>query len=162
MAELKPRSKETGRFKPRHGMYGTKLYHIWNGMTGRCMNPNNKDYPNYGGRGISVCKEWETPELFFGWAFLNGYNADLTLDRIDCDRGYSPDNCRWVSNNDQQRNRRNNHLLEYKGETRCISAWAESTGIPKQTILSRIRRGWSTEQALTSPVQNRRADNGET
>lgn len=158
MEELKPRSEQTGRFKARHGMYGTKLYHIWNGMTGRCMNPNNKDYPNYGGRGIRVCEEWKTPELFFGWAFLSGYNVDLTLDRIDYNQGYFPENCRWISIDAQQRNKRNNHILEYKGESHCIAEWSEIVGIPKQTILSRIRRGWSTEKALTVEAWNRRVE----
>ena len=149
MGEQKNRDINTGQFKARHGMYGTKLYHIWNGLSGRCLNPNNKDYDNYGGRGITVCDEWRKPENFFGWAFLNGYNVDLTLDRIDCNKGYSPDNCRWITSEGQQRNKRNNVYLEYNGERHCISEWAEITGINKNTIFSRIRRGWSIKNTLT-------------
>lgn len=149
MSELIKSRDSSGKYKARHGMYGTKLYHIWNGLTGRCLNPNNKDYPNYGGRGITVCEEWKKPENFFGWAFLNGYNVNLTLDRIDTDKGYSPDNCRWVTNNEQQRNKRNNRIIEYDGESHCIAEWAEITGISKDTIESRLRYGWSPEEILT-------------
>ena len=148
MEELKPRD-DLGKFKARHGMYGTKLYHIWNGLTGRCLNPNNKDYQDYGGRGITVCDEWRIPEMFFGWAFLNGYNVDLSLDRIDTNKGYSPDNCRWITMPEQQRNKRNNRLIEYNGEIHCVSEWAELTGIPKGTITSRLRYGWTPEEIFT-------------
>ena len=152
MSDLKPCEKrdcKTGQYKSRHGMYGTRLYHIWNGLTGRCNNPNNKDYANYGGRGISVCKEWQKPENFFGWAFLNGYSEDLTLDRIDTNGNYCPENCRWITNDEQQRNRRNNKILEFDGQRHCVSEWAEITGIPKGTISSRIRYGWTIEEVMT-------------
>jgi len=148
MDKLKPKDN-LGRFKARHGMYGTKLYHIWNGFTGRCLNKNNKDYQDYGGRGITVCDEWKIPEMFFGWAFLNGYNVNLSLDRIDTNKGYSPDNCRWVTMSEQQRNKRNNKFIEYNGEIHCISEWAELTGIPKGTITSRLRYGWTPEEIFT-------------
>lgn len=154
--ELKSRD-HTGRFKPKHGMYGTKLYHIWNGMTGRCLNKNNKDYKDYGGRGITVCEAWRKPENFFGWAFLNGYSVDLTLDRIDTNKGYSPDNCRWISSASQQRNKRNNRLIEYKGEVHCAAEWAEITGISKGTIVSRLRYGWTPEEILTIKPSHRNA-----
>ena len=152
--ELKPKD-ERGRYKARHGMDGTKLYHIWNGMCGRCLNPSNKDYKDYGGRGITICEEWRIPENFFGWAFLNGYNVDLSLDRKDTDKGYSPDNCRWISLAEQQRNKRNNRLIEYKGETHCIAEWSEITGIPKGTITSRLRYGWTPEEIFTIPPSHR-------
>lgn len=83
-----------GRYTKKHGMYGTRLYHIWNGLRGRCLNPNNKDYNNYGGRGITVCKEWDNAESFFKWALSSGYNDNLTLDRINTNKGYCPSNCR--------------------------------------------------------------------
>ena len=156
MDDLKPRCA-SGRFVSRHGMYGTKLYHIWNGFSGRCLNPNNKDYSNYGGRGITVCDEWRKPENFFGWAFLNGYSADLTLDRIDTNKGYSPENCRWVTGAEQQRNKRNNRIIEYNGETHCVAEWAEITGISGGTISSRLRYGWTPEEILTIKPSHKNA-----
>lgn len=160
--ELKPKDCK-GRFRVRHGMYGTRLYHIWNGLSGRCLNPNNKDYSNYGGRGITVCDEWRMPENFFEWALLNGYSANMTLDRIDTNKGYSPENCRWITGAEQQRNKRNNRMIEYHGETHCIAEWSEITGIAKQTIESRVRRGWMPKETLTIPPshRNRRANNDE-
>jgi len=162
--ELKPRGS-TGKYKSRHGMYGTKLYHIWNGIRNRCLNPKNKDYANYGGRGIDICPEWNEPEKFFGWAFLNGYSVDMSLDRIDNNKGYSPDNCRWVLLTEQQRNKRNNHIIEYDGESHCIAEWAEITGINKQTILSRLRYGWTIKDVLSIKPshqnKSRRYNNGE-
>lgn len=152
--KLKPKDSR-GRFKARHGMYGTKLYHIWNGLTGRCLNQNNKDYQDYGGRGITVCDEWRTPEIFFGWALSNGYNTDLSLDRIDVNKGYSPDNCRWITMSEQQRNKRNNRFIEYNGETHCISEWAIITGMSKSTIASRLRYGWTPEEIFTIKPSHR-------
>lgn len=154
MTDLKPRD-ERGKYKARHGMYGMRLYHIWNGMSGRCLNQKNKDYKNYGGRRITMCKEWRTPENFFGWAFLNGYNVDLSLDRIDTNKGYSPDNCRWISLAQQQRNKRNNRLITYSGETHCVAEWAEIKGISKSTIVSRLRGGWTPEEIFTIPPSHK-------
>ena len=154
MTELKPRDSR-GKYKSRHGMYGTRLYHIWNGLSGRCLNPNNKDYANYGGRGITVCDKWRKPENFFEWAIHNGYNADLTLDRIDVNKGYSPENCRWITGAEQQRNRRNNRIIELNGEFHCVAEWAEITRIPKQTITSRLRYGWTPEEILTIKPSHR-------
>lgn len=145
---LKPRG-ESGRYVCRHGMYGTRLYHIWNGLSGRCLNEKNKDYPNYGGRGITVCDEWRNPGNFLNWAFLSGYNVGLTLDRIDVNKGYSPDNCRWVTPARQQRNKRNNRLIEYNNEIHCVAEWAEITGISRRTIESRLRYGWTPYEILT-------------
>jgi hypothetical protein len=156
MDELKPRDS-FGKFMARHGMYGTRLYHIWNGLSGRCLNPNNKDYANYGERGIGVCDEWRNPEKFFEWAFLNGYGDNLTLDRIDTNKGYSPNNCRWITWKKQQRNKRNNRMIEYNGEIHCVAEWAEITGIAKQTIVSRLRYGWTPMQIFTIPPSHRNA-----
>ena len=151
MDKLKPCRNADGSFKSKHGLYGTRLYHIWNGMNARCNNPNSKDYRLYGARGISVCDEWKDSSKFFAWALNNGYNDSLTLDRIDCDKNYEPNNCRWISNSLQQTNKRNNHFIEFNGETHCISEWARITGIPKVTILLRIKRGWTPVEALMIP-----------
>ena len=149
MTELKPFRNEKGVFVKKHGMFGTRLYHIWNGLNGRCNNPNNKDYPDYGGRGIKVCQEWRTADNFFKWAKESGYADDLSIDRIDNNKDYCPTNCRWMPMSKQQRNKRNNKLIEFNGETHCIAEWAEITGIASQTINSRLRYGWTIDEALT-------------
>lgn len=150
MTKLKPCNRtDDGRFGIKHGLYGTRLYHIWNGMMGRCCNPNNKDYESYGGRGITVFNDWKNSENFFGWALNNGYNNELTLDRIDTNNGYCPDNCRWISKEAQQRNKRNNRIIEYNGQKRCVAEWSEITGISKSTIVSRLRHGWTAKETLT-------------
>jgi predicted DNA-binding protein (UPF0251 family) len=132
-----------------HEMYGTRLYRIWRGMIDRCENNNSKSYKWYGGRGIKVCDDWHTPQKFFGWAFLNGYHANLTIDRINNDKGYCPDNCRWVNNFEQQRNRRNIKRLTFKEQTLTVQEWADLMGISKSTINSRLKQGWSIEDTLT-------------
>ena len=150
------RKREHGKFIKIHGMYGTRLYNIFRGMINRCNNINSKDYPQYGGRGIKVCKTWVTnPKSFFEWSMANGYEKNLTIDRIDNNKGYSPDNCRWLSSQRQQRNKRTNRILEYNGEKHCLSEWTEILGIPKYIIESRIKKGWTMEKILTEKYQSR-------
>lgn len=90
----------------RHGGSGTRLYDIWKGMRARCNNPNHKAYPQYGGRGIKICREWDAFASFREWALANGYREDLTIDRINNDEGYEPNNCRWASYVEQRHNQR--------------------------------------------------------
>lgn len=153
---MKKMRDNKGKFIKTHGMYGTRLYHIWNGFRGRCLNPNNKDYKNYGGRGITICKEWNKSENFFKWALQNGYKDNLTLDRIDTNKSYSPNNCRWITSNEQQRNKRNNRILEFNGEKHCITEWSEITGINRGTIVSRLRHNWDIEKTLTKIPNKKR------
>lgn len=150
MAELEMKTARTdkGTFARKHGMYGTRLYSIWRGIKSRCLNPNEPGYRLYGGRGITVCPEWLDGETFFKWALSHGYEDNLTIDRIDCNKGYSPDNCRWITNDEQQRNRRNNIVIEYNGEKHCLAEWARITGLGEWVIKKRLANGWSIEEAL--------------
>lgn len=129
-----------------------RLYHIWLSMRERCNNKNHVQYANYGGRGIKVCKEWDDYLSFKEWALSNGYCENLTIDRVDNDKGYSPDNCRWATAKEQANNRRSNHLLTLNGETHNIEWWAQKTGLPRHAIDGRIRRGWSDCEILTTPL----------
>lgn len=124
----------------RHGMsQNNLLYRRWAMMKNRCNNPNNIAYDRYGGRGIKVCDEWNKSfPSFYEWAINNGFREDLSLDRIDNNKGYSPENCRWATRFEQARNVRRNHMITYNGKTQCIGAWSEETGIRRDTLLYRI------------------------
>ena len=133
----------------------TRLYKIWTAMRERCNRQNHSHFDNYGGRGIKVCPEWDDYIVFREWAKSHGYSNDLTLDRIDSNGNYEPDNCRWVTMKAQNRNRRNNKILEYKGQKYVMSELAERSGISVSTFKERIRHGWSVEDAVEKPVQLR-------
>lgn len=132
-----------------HGLSKTRLYRIWSGMKKRCENPNAERYPHYGGRGITVCKEWNTFESFRDWALNNGYNEKLSIDRKDLNKGYEPSNCKWSTDKEQANNTSRSHTVEFNGETHTISEWSEITGITRRTLNKRINNGWSPERALT-------------
>lgn len=141
-----------------HGARHTKLYTVWNNMRSRCNRPNDKSYCNYGMRGISVCEEWNNSfENFQKWAFLNGYNENLTLDRRNVNGNYCPENCRWISFKEQNNNRRNNVYVTVNGKTLTLSQWSEANNIPYLTILQRRKRGWSDEKAVSVPVNKKGA-----
>ena len=131
----------------------TRIYHIWNGMIGRCERQSYNAYDRYGKRGILVCEEWHDFEEFKSWAMKNGYAEDLTIDRVDPNGNYEPSNCRWVTMKDQQNNKLNNHVITFDGETKTVSQWAEALGIRTQTLFSRLKRHWDIEKALTAPVR---------
>lgn len=138
-----------GTYAIQHGMNKTPLHRVWCAMKERCSNPHNKRFANYGGRGISVCTEWANSfETFYNWAKANGYKQGLTIDRIDVNEGYNPENCRWVTTAQQNRNYSRNHNITLNGETHCITDWAEITGIKGATILHRLKAGKSVEEAL--------------
>lgn len=134
-----------------HGMSGSRLYYIWSTMRQRCNNPNNHKYKNYGDRGIKICNEWNLFENFMAWALSNGYSDELTIERINVNGNYEPCNCKWVTNDEQQRNKRNNKYLILKGEKRTLSEWSRITGLNHTTILKRLKIGWSVEDALLIP-----------
>lgn len=133
-----------------HGMSRTRLYHIWNSMKQRCVNPNAISYKYYGEKGIEVCKEWQSFETFRSWALANGYADNLSLDRIDGNGNYEPSNCRWATNKEQQNHTSYNRLYTYKGETLSIMQWAEKMGIHPNMLYKRLSRGWDIEKAITT------------
>lgn len=155
--------KQKGERQKKHGMTGTQLFKCWQGIKNRCNNPNMENYPNYGGRGITYCKEWQNFEPFMNWALANGYQEGLSIDRIDVNGNYEPSNCRWITMKEQCRNKRDNHYLTYNGETHCIAEWAEITGLKAVTIKRRIMTyKWSVEKTLTTkPKWNKYTYNGQ-
>lgn len=123
-----------------------RLYKIHQGMKARCYKANNENYKNYGGRGISICDEWrKNYKVFKEWAINNGYRDDLTIDRIDVNGNYEPSNCRWITIREQQRNKRTNRLIEYKGEIKLLCEWAKIYGISAEAINDRIKKGLPEE-----------------
>lgn len=122
-----------------------RLYVIWQDMKARCNYPKNIGYGLYGGRGITVCAEWMDFIVFADWAKTNGYESNLTLDRIDGNKGYFPENCRWITNREQQRNKRNNVFVDVDGERHCLAEWAEVLDIPKTRIYKARQRGKDLE-----------------
>lgn len=133
--------RKEGR-KPKHGMSGSKLNQVWNSMKGRCMNPSDRAFRYYGGRGITVCDEWRNSfQSFYDWAVANGYQSGLTIDRIDNDGNYEPNNCRWVTNAEQQKNKSTNIRVMYGGEELTLRQVAEIQGVCYSTAYDRYRRG---------------------
>ena len=124
-------------------------------MRQRCNNPNVHGYKYYGARGITVCDEWSDFRIFQKWALEHGYSEGLTIDRIDNDKGYSPENCRWVDRFVQARNTRAAHIIEYNGESMTLREWAERIGMSENTLSNRIFSGWPIERALTEPVNEK-------
>jgi len=144
----KKRTIEMGHNNRKHGETKSRLHNIWSGMKGRCQNNNNPKYKDYGGRGITVCDEWQTFEPFRDWALANGYQEGLTIDRVDNDGDYTPSNCRWATVVEQAKNKRNNKIISINGEAHCLAEWAAKTGLKEDTISMRIKRGWPSEQLL--------------
>lgn len=133
-----------------------RLYNIWQAMKNRCYTKSHWQYQNYGGRGIIVCEEWKSNYLSFrNWALENGYADNLTIDRIDVNGNYEPNNCRWVSMYEQTRNQRTNRFLTYKGKTQIMKDWAKEMDLSYTVLGWRIRNGWSVEKALTTPIKNK-------
>lgn len=131
----------------------TRLYMIWAGMLDRCRNPNSPIYSHYGGRGVAVCREWRSFETFREWALGHGYADDLTIERVENDRGYSPSNCVWATRKAQARNRRSSRILEWRGRRVTLAEASEITGLGSSTIWKRLKLGWSPERALSQPIR---------
>lgn len=137
-----------------HKLSNTKLYRVYYGIKQRCYNPKVKNYYNYGGRGIVMCNEWENDfRSFYDWAIKSGYKDGLTIDRIDNNKGYSPDNCRWVTYKVNLRNKRTNRVIEFNGEQHSVIEWSEILCIPVTTLYNRLFEGWDIKNTLTTPLQ---------
>lgn len=118
----------------------------------RCYYPSTNQYKNYGGKGIKVCDEWQHIEgfiNFYNWAMENGYDETLTLDRIDNNKDYCPENCRWETRKNQSNHRTNNVFYTFNGETKTSKQWCDEYNINQTTFIDRLKRGWTLEQALT-------------
>lgn len=147
----------------RHGLRNKRLYGVWQGMIARCYNKNNSVYENYGGRGISVCKEWRNDfQSFYDWSMANGYDENAergkyTLDRINTRGNYEPDNCRWITIAKQQLNKRTNVLIEFCGKKQTLKEWSDELGISYATLHHRLfRENWGVEKAFTTPVNKQK------
>ena len=122
-------------------------------MIARCETRTQTSFQHYGGRGIRVCDEWHDFLNFKRWAISTGYTDALTLDRIDNDGDYQPDNCRWVTKKKQANNRRSSRYITLNGITHTLAEWSDITGIKPCTIAWRIKQGWPNESVLTKPVR---------
>ena len=144
----------------KHGSSNSPEYHVWEAMIARCENPNSQNFYLYGGRGITVCKRWKQFENFLADMGLRPSKRH-TIDRCDNDGNYEPSNCRWVTPDIQNRNRRGNHNLTHNGITMCITDWAIQYGISDSTLDYRIRvRKMPIDKALTLPRWKRLSPNG--
>jgi len=134
-----------------HGCTKTPLYQVWLNIRDRCFNKKCKAYPSYGGRGISICNEWNDFQAFQKWAMDNGYQKGLTVERVNNNDGYSPGNCVFATRSIQNNNKRNNVIIEYNGEKLNLAQWAKKLGVNREMIKYRFNAGWSPEDILTKP-----------
>lgn len=137
-----------------HGKRNTRIYNTWNAMRQRCNNENSPSYKNYGGRGIKVCEEWESSfEAFYAWAMNNGYEDDLTIERINNDGNYEPSNCRWIPIDRQANNKRSTNYVTYMGKTQSLSDWCRELGLDYKVINERNCNNRNrTPEELFKPV----------
>lgn len=148
-------SRETSQLLHQtHGASKTPLYRVWCAFRRRCRSPRDKNYPQYGGRGIRVCDAWNSAfEPFREWAMAHGYAPGMTIDRIDVNGHYTPENCRFIQFLEQGENRRQTVWITYAGETKSIRGWSQDPRcvVKEKTLSSRLRAGWLPEKALTVP-----------
>ena len=135
----------------KHGMWNTAAYKTWRGMLLRCKTSSHPAYPRYGGRGIKVCERWHDFLAFYADMYPKPFKT-ASLDRIDNEGDYCPENCRWATKKEQSRNRSDNRVLNYYGTERCVTEWAETLGMKVSALSMRLRKGWTVEDALETPV----------
>lgn len=131
-----------------HGMSKTRLYRIWHGIKTRCNNPGHSDYKSYGAKGIRICDEWKDFVKFKEWSLQNGYQDTLSIDRINVNGNYCPENCRWVDMKTQSNNKTSNVFITYKGETKTMKQWSQDLGINYGTLKTRIYSGWTIDKCF--------------
>lgn len=139
-----------------HNLTHSPVYNVHHGMLNRCYNKDNKSYKNYGGRGIYVCEEWHDLSNFHEWSIQSNYSEGLTIERIDNNGNYCPENCTWIPKEEQSKNRRNNHYLTLNGETKTKTEWRKLLNIPRATLDWRIKHGKTTEEILAPGKQKTR------
>ncbi len=148
----------SGHKNTTHGQTGSLTYKSWDSMRQRCCNPSDKDYPRYGGRGITVCQGWMGSFENFLADMGERPSCEYTIDRYPDQNGdYEKSNCRWATQKQQQRNRRSNVMVSFQGQEHCISEWAEQVGLTTGALWCRLKNGWTTEEALTLPPKAKRA-----
>lgn len=152
-------TKSCGCAKVKHGKNRTPIHLTWKGLKARCQRTTNPQFKDYGGRGIYVCDRWADFSNFY--ADMGDRPKGMTIDRIDNEGPYSPENCRWATPKQQCRNTRKNVAIRHNGMTMCMSEWAEHLGMNRRTLFSRLSCGWSTERALETPVQRHRVSGSE-
>jgi hypothetical protein len=156
------RSERITQLSYRHGHCSSLTradgYSSYQQMKERCLNPEHKSYHNYGGRGIRICDRWLDPQNGLE-NFLQDMGGrpsqEYSIERNCLDSDYCPENCRWATKKEQARNKRNTVLLAHNGKTQCVVAWAEELGIHPNNIYGRLRRGWSVEDTIVSPIQKK-------
>lgn len=133
------------------------LKSVWRTMHARCYKPKHSRYHIYGGRGISICEAWHSYDTFSNWAYGAGYAKGRQIDRVDTDGEYSPNNCRWVTSKDNNRNRRNNRLIKFDGVTKTLADWADDPKcvVPYAVLWERLKDGATFEEALTKPARRK-------
>ena len=150
------------KYNLKTGLSRSRLYPVWKSLIARCYNHKNQRYNVYGARGIKVCDEWKEDFLSFRkWAYSNGYDesskrGDCTIDRIDNDKDYCPENCRWVSLSRQQRNTAKTIIFEYNGINKPLIDWAEELNLPYPTIKWRYAQWGNVDRVLTQPIRSTR------
>lgn len=149
-------TSELGRSRRVYSEAEKRLRSIWTDMLRRCEKPSNKDFRNYGARGIVVCNEWHSFDTFKEWSFENGYASSLSIDRVDVNGNYSPSNCKWATVTEQANNKRNTQFVNYNGEKISVANLSREKGVSYPTLLSRIKAGWDVETAVSKPVRGGR------
>lgn len=151
------RARRAAAARPQHGFSGRHntrpVYRVWAAMKRRCLNPKVREFARYGGRGITVCARWMEFENFL--ADMGEPHPGMSIDRINVDGNYEPGNCRWATATEQSRNQRSNRMLTIDGETLCVAAWAERSGVNKGAVYARLALGWPERDAVFGSVSNR-------
>lgn len=141
----------------KHGYVDTRLHNCWMRMRARCHNKNGKRYKDYGGRGITVCDEWQEFLPFYNWSMANGYKDNLTIDRIDVNGNYEPSNCRWVTMEEQQKNKRNTIKYTYKGEEYTTSEIAKKLGLSNDAVYCKFYKP-NEEDIISNNLTSRKVN----